>query len=685
MSNPLLDFSGLPKFSEIKPEHVGPAITDLISSCTTAITTVEEASLISWETIVAPLDEAVERLNRAWGIVCHLRSVTSTPALRQAHSENLQQVSCFYSALGENPLLYERFAALEVQQRLGGDEVARRRILTKRLQEFRLSGADLPTAARTRLSEIHSELAALAARFSNNLLEATDSWELYLDDATQLAGIPADQVEAFRADAEAQGRTGYRLTLQAPCYLAVRTYADDRRIREILHRAYVTRASETGMPDLDNGPVMAAILRLRCELADLLQLADYGEYSLATKMASSPSQVLSFLRDLGRKAYPTAIAEHEELKRFAQKQLGIAKLEPWDVAYASERLKQARFSFSSDGVKAYFREDKVVAGLFALVRDLYGIEFRQKSAQAWHEDVQCFDLVDRSGVLIGELFMDLYARESKLGGAWMSDCRKRCATDAGIQTPAAYIVCNFGKGNNGRPATFAHDEVVTLFHEMGHALHELLTEQTELGVSGISGVEWDAVELPSQFMENFCWEWDVINAISEHVHTGASLPRWLFERMLAAKNFQTGLMTLRQVELSLFDMELHRRAGSELSAMDLWTQIREEFAVVPVDLWSRFPNSFSHIFSGGYAAGYYGYLWAETMSTDAYAAFADAPDERGEIAHRFQSEILARGGSRPAIENFMAFRGRAADLEAFVKNRGLAQPTPALDCAATSH
>jgi oligopeptidase A len=486
-------------------------------------------------------------------------------------------------------------------------------------------------------------------------------------------------VAAARAAAEKDGRSGWKLTLQMPCYLPVQAYADDRGLRETLYRANGVRASETGPAELDNSGNIDRILALRAELAALLGFASYAEYSLATKMAQSPGEVLAFLRDLAARALPFARRDRAELEAFARDELGLQALEPWDLGYASEKLKQARYSYSEQEVKRYFTEPGVLAGLFGVIESLYGVRVREDAAPAWHEDVRFYRVEDASGRLLGQFYLDLYAREGKRGGAWMDDCRNRRVGTAGAQTPPAvqtplvYLVCNFGKGVDGKPATFTHDEVTTLFHEMGHGLHQLLTAIGELPVAGINGVEWDAVELPSQFMENFCWEWQRVQAMTAHVDSGEPLPRALFEKMLAAKNFQSGMFTVRQLEFALFDMELHSRFDpAQDRVLQLLERVRDEVAVNRAPAWHRFPHQFSHIFAGGYAAGYYSYKWAEVLSADAYAAFEEAPDQLAQTGARFLAEVLSRGGSRSALENFTAFRGRAPSIDALLRHSGMA-------------
>ncbi len=672
-ANPLLDFSGLPRFDEIRAEHVGPAIDTLLAQAEAAVKRAETVAPATWDGFVEPLDDATEKLWRAWGQVGHLQAVANTPAMREAYNANLPKVSRFSSALGQNLALYAQYKALKDGPEWAGYSGARRRIVDNALRDFRLGGAELDAAGKARFAAIQEELSALSAKFSEHVLDATDAYALYVEDEARLSGIPAEVLAAAKAAAAKDGKPGWKLTLQMPCYLPVMAHADDRALREQLCHAYFVRASELGgKPELDNTPVIKRILVLRAELAALLGFADYAGYSLATKMAESPAQVLGFLRDLAARALPHARRDRAELEAFAREHLGLGHVEAWDLAYASDKLKQARYRFSEQEVKPYFTEPKVLAGLFGLIHDLYGLQVKPDRAPVWHPDVRFFRLERADGTLVGQFYLDLYAREGKRGGAWMDDCRNRRDRASGTQTPLVYLVCNFGKGGDGRPATFTHNEVITLFHEMGHGLNQLLTEVGDLGVAGINGVEWDAVELPSQFMENFCWEWARVQAMTAHVDSGEPLPRDLFDRMLAAKNFQSGMFTVRQLEFALFDMQLH--TGFDPAREDvlaLLDAVRAEVAVNLPPAWNRFPHQFSHIFAGGYAAGYYSYKWAEVLSADAYAAFEEAPDQLAETGERFRREILARGGSRAAADNFRAFRGRDPDLDALLRHSGM--------------
>ncbi len=671
-TNPLLDFSGLPRFDEIRPEHVTPAIDTLLAEAEAAVKAAEAVAPVSWDSFVVPLDDATERLYRAWGQVSHLQSVVNTPELREAYNSNLPKISRFGSAVAQNPALYAQYKALAAAPEAIDTDPARAKVLANALRDFRLGGAELDEADKARFAQLQEELSGLQAKFSQNVLDATDAFALYVDSESELSGLPADVIAAARANAQKDDRSGWKLTLQMPCYLPVQTYADNRALRERLYHANAVRASEFGDATLDNSGNIERILAVRAELAALLGFDNYAEYSIATKMANDAPQVLGFLRDLAGRAKPYAQRDRAELETFARDTLGLQELQAWDLAYVAEKLKQARYSYSEQEVKQYFTEPKVLAGLFGVIERLYGLRVQADSAPTWHPDVRFYRLVDAQGALVGQFYMDLYAREGKRGGAWMDDCRNRRVTAAGVQTPLVYLVCNFGRGSAGKPATFSHDEVTTLFHEMGHGLHQLLTRVGELAVAGINGVEWDAVELPSQFMENFCWEWAQVQGMTAHVDSGEPLPRALFDKMLAAKNYQSGMFTVRQLEFGLFDMLLHSQyQPAQEGVLQLLDRVRGEVAVNFPPEWNRFPHQFSHIFAGGYAAGYYSYKWAEVLSADAYAAFEEAPDDLAGTGARFRDEVLSRGGSRSAAENFRAFRGRDPQIDALLRHSGM--------------
>jgi oligopeptidase A len=673
--NPLLDFSGLPRFSEIRPEHVTPAVDELLAAARKVVeASVADAGEPAWQSFVAPMENANEHLSRAWGQVSHLHSVMDSPELREVYNENLPKITQYYAELGQHEGLFRKFKALKNSPAFKSLNTAQQKIVDNELRDFRLGGAELPEADKQRFMEIQQELAALSAKFEENLLDATNAFAHFVENRDELAGIPEDTLEMARAMAEADGKAGWKFSLHMPSYLPVMQYADNRELRETMYRAYVTRASEFGPEKLDNSALIRGIVRLRGEAARMLGFNNYAEVSLEPKMAETPDQVLDFLNELAVRAKPYAERDMAELREFAGKELGLADLQASDIAYASEKLRVARYSFSDHEVKQYFTEPNVLAGMFKVVETIYGLHIRPSAAPVWHEDVKFFEIADHSGQKIGEFYLDLYARVSKRGGAWMDDAITRRRKGQGIQTPVAYLNCNYTAPLPGKPALFTHDEVITLFHEFGHGLHHLLTKIEDLGVSGINGVEWDAVELPSQFMENFCWEWDVLRHMAKHVETGDSLPRDLFDKMLAARNFQAGMQTMRQIEFSLFDMHLHRDFdpdGSQ-SALDLLNDIRAQVAVVVPPDYNRFPNNFSHIFAGGYAAGYYSYKWAEVLSADAYALFEENGVLNPEVGHRFWSEILAQGGARPAIESFKAFRGREPTIDALLRHNGMA-------------
>lgn len=680
--NPLLDTAGLPRFAEIQAEHVGPAVDALIVECEAALERATGPDVpADYDALSAVLDVATERLGRAWGVVGHLNAVADTPELRAAYNDALPKVTAFFTKLGADERLFAKYKAIAASPAAARLAPARKRALDNALRDFVLSGAELHGAAKTRFAEIQDRLAALSQAFSEHVLDATDAFAHYAS-AEELAGVPDDAVAAMRAAAEAEGKDGHKITLHMPSYLPVMQYAHDRSLRERVYRAYVTRASEQGAAALDNSPVMRELVALRQEEAALLGYKTYADVSLVPKMARSPEEVQRFLRDLAARARPHAERDLAELREFAAKELGLAKLDAWDTSYASERLKQARYAFSDTEVKQYFTEPKVLDGLFRIVETLFDVAIRPDAAEAWHPDVR-FYRIERRGTgdaapqLVGQFYLDAYARNGKQPGAWMDDVRGRwqrpdSSGSAAVQTPVAHLICNFASPIGEQPALLTHDDVTTLFHEAGHGLHHLLTQIGERGVAGISGVEWDAVELPSQFMENFCWEWEVLQRMTAHVETGEPLPRALYDKMLAAKNFQSGLAMLRQVEFALFDMRLHAEPGQEQRLQALLDEVRAEVAVIVPPAFNRFAHSFSHIFGGGYAAGYYSYKWAEVLSADAYSAFEEAGVLDAATGRRYREAILEAGGSRPAIESFKAFRGREPSIDALLRHQGMA-------------
>ena len=646
-----------------------------------------EKAPATWQDFVRPLEDASERLSRAWGQVEHLHAVLDSPPLRDAYNASLPKVTQFWTELGQNQRLYEKYRELKAAPEYARLTPARRKLVENALRDFRLGGAELPAELKPRYAAIQEELASLSAKFSENVLDATNAFSIFVDE-TRISGIPADSLAAAKEAAEKDGKQGWKFNLQMPSYFPVLQYADDRALRETLYREGVTRASEFGTPERDNTPLIERILNLRKEDSALLGYPNYAEVSLVPKMAQTPWQVIEFLRDLAARARPFAERDLAEMRSFARDELGLDTLESWDLAYASEKLRAQRYAFSDHEVKQYFPETQVLPGMFQLVQSLYQITIAESKAETWHADVRFFDIRNAHGAgneLIGQFYVDLYARDTKRGGAWMDGAISRRRREADIQVPVAYLNCNFSRPVGGKPALFTHDDVITLFHEFGHGLHHLLTRVEDLGVAGINGVEWDAVELPSQFMENFCWEWEVLQHLTRHADTGAALPRALHDKMVAAKNFQSGLATLRQIEFALFDMRLHSdfdpargptHAGSTVLA--LLDEVRREVAVMVPPAWNRFPNSFSHIFAGGYAAGYYSYKWAEVLSADAYSAFEEVRGSKGILdagtGQRFRDEILAVGGSRPAADSFRAFRGREPRVDALLRHNGM---TPA--------
>jgi oligopeptidase A len=687
-SNPLLDFSGLTRFDQVKPEHVTPAIDQLIAEAAGVVGRLEAPSAdVSWDNFVVPLEEATERLGRAWGVVNHLNHVVDTPELRATYNENQPKVTEFWTALGQNEALFDKYKQLRAKPDFVNLTPARKRIVENALRDFRLGGAELPPEKKQRFAEIAEQHAAISTRFSENVLDATNDYKLLVENEADLSGLPDDVKQAARAAAEQEQKAGWMFSLHFPSYFPVLQFADNRELREKIYRANATKASEMGavfteLEKWDNTGNIAQLLKLRDEEARLLDYRNFAEVSLVPKMAESPEHVIEFLEDLARRARPYAEKDLAELRAFAKDELGIEDMQAWDVAYASEKLREQRYAFSAQEVKEYFPEPKVVDGLFKLVSGLFGVQIKPDSAPVWHPDVRFFR-IERDGQLVGQFYLDLYARSGKGQGAWMDDARGRRLTTGGItQTPVAYLTCNFTPpatvDGQLQPSLFTHDEVTTLFHEFGHGLHHMLTEVDELSVSGIAGVEWDAVELPSQFMENFCWEWDVLQQLTSHVKTGEPLPRALYDKMLAAKNFQSGMQTLRQVEFSLIDMHLHYDfdPNSAKTVQDLVNEVRSKFSVLIPPAFNRFQHSFGHIFAGGYAAGYYSYKWAEVLSADAYAAFEEAVEAGGgklseETGQRFQREILAVGGSRPALESFKAFRGREPTIDALLRHSGM--------------
>jgi oligopeptidase A len=677
MNNPLLSLTGLPLFDQIRPEHVAPAVQQLLAAADAALETVTVPEFPArWHDMAAVLDVATERLGISWGAVSHLNSVADTPELRAAYNEALPLITEFFTRMGADERLYAKYKAMEPTTLNAEQQQARKNAI----RNFVLGGAELVGADRERFAAIQERQAELSQKFSENALDATDAFAYYAQ-ADELEGVPDDVKQAALTAAKADEKEGYKITLKMPCYLPVMQFARSSVLREKLYRAYVTRASDqadAATQKFDNSALIAEMLALRLEEAKLLGYRNFGELSVVPKMAESPEQVTRFLRDLASKARPFAEKDLADLREFAAQHLALTDPQAWDWPYVSEKLKEARYAFSEQEVKQYFTAPKVLAGLFKIVETLFDVTIKPDSAPVWHPSVEFYRL-ERAGALVGQFYLDPSARKGKRGGAWMDDVRGRWMRPDThqLQTPVAHLVCNFAEGVDGKPALLTHDDVTTLFHEFGHGLHHLLTQVNERDVSGISGVEWDAVELPSQFMENFCWEWDVLQGMTAHVETGEPLPRALFDKMLAAKNFQSGMQTLRQIEFSLFDMLLHTAHDPAHDLMPLLNQVRTEVAVLLPPAWSRTAHTFSHIFAGGYAAGYYSYKWAEVLSADAYAAFEETAGQDGlpntVTGRKYRQAILEAGGSRPAMASFKAFRGREPTLDALLRHQGMAE------------
>jgi oligopeptidase A len=601
-----------------------------------------------------------------------MNAVVNSPELREAYNDSLPKLTDFYSDLSQDERLYAKFRALKNSAGFSKLTTAQKKIIENEVRDFRLGGAELAESDKVRFKAIQESLSKLTTKFEENLMDTTNDFAYFVENVADLKGVPEDAIQAAQEAAQADGKTGYKFTLHFPSYMPVLQYGEKRELRELLYRAYATRASEFGKPEWDNTNLISEILKLRLEAAKLLGFKNYAEMSLATKMADTPKEVISFLDNLAQRAKPFAQQDMKELIEYAQK-LGINDIQAWDVAFVSEKLREDKYAFSDQEVKQYFPEEQVLHGLFKVVETIFGVHVKKSDAPVWHADAAFYEINDQHGKPVGQFYLDLYARNNKRGGAWMDEAITRRKKGDHIETPVAFLTCNFSAPVGGKPALFTHDEVITMFHEFGHGLHHMLTKVEEYGVSGIKGVEWDAVELPSQFMENFCWEWDVLRHMTKHVDTGAQLPRELFEKMVAAKNFQAGMQTVRQIEFSMFDMRLHGEFDphGKANALDLIEQIRDEVAVVRPPKFNRFPNGFSHIFAGGYAAGYYSYKWAEVLSADAYSMFEENGVLCAETGQRFWHEILSQGGSRPALESFVAFRGRAPDIEALLRHNGM--------------
>ena len=674
MSNPLLHFAGLPKFNEVKPEHISPAIDSLLTEGRTLIESLAtSADAPTWNNFALKLEDHSEKLGRAWSQVGHMNAVVNSPELREAYNENLAKLTDYGSDLSQDERLYAKYKAIQASADFAKLTPTQQTIINHEVRDFKLGGAELPAEQKASFKEVSEALSKLGSKFEENILDNTNDFKHLVKNLADLAGVPEDAIEAAKEAAQADGQEGYLFTLHFPSYMPVLQYADNRNLRETLYRAYATRASEMSKPEWDNTSLIRDILILKQKEANMLGFKNYAELSLATKMADSPAHVTEFLDTLAKRAKPYAERDMQELTTYAQK-LGINDMQSWDVAYVSEKLREEKYAFSDQEVKQYFPESNVLAGLFKVTETIFGVQVKKAEAPLWHEDAAFYQISDTTGKAIAYFYLDLYARNNKRGGAWMDECITRRNKSGVVELPVAFLTCNFSAPVGGKPALFTHDEVITMFHEFGHGLHHMLTQVDEYGVSGIKGVEWDAVELPSQFMENFCWEWEVLRHMTAHVDTGAQLPRELFDKMVAAKNFQAGMQTVRQIEFSLFDMRLHGDfdPNGTQTALDLIEQVRDEVAVVRPPKWNRFPNSFSHIFAGGYAAGYYSYKWAEVLSADAYSLFEELGVLSAQAGNLFKNEVLAKGGSRPAMESFVAFRGREPSLDALLRHNGMA-------------
>ncbi len=678
--NPLIDLSGLPRFKEIRPGHAQPAMEWILADSRARIETLlDRAGGFDWDNLAQPLEALGHRLSRVWSLVGHLNAVINNPELRDAYNTCLPLLSAYLAELGQNDRLYRAYEAIRRRDDFARLGQSRRKIVENALRDFRLSGIALADSDKTRFREIVQQLAMLNAKFEQNLLDATNGWTRLVTEESELAGLPESvRASARQTAARSQrGAEGWMFTLEFPSYLGVMTHADDRALRRTMYEAFVTRASDEGpcAGRWDNGPLMEDILALRHEQARLLGFANYAERSLETRMAGSTTQVLDFLYGLAERTLPVARKEYEELAAFARAHHGLERVEAWDLFYVSEKLRRHTWDLSQEELRAWFPQPRVVAGMFDVVRRLYGISIRQRhGVQAWHPDVQFFEVFDADQKLCGQFYIDLYARPNKRGGAWMDECVIRRNSPEGLEIPVAYLVCNFTPPVGDDPALLTHDEVVTLFHEFGHGLHHLLTRVDDPGVAGIQGVPWDAVELPSQFMENWCWQRESLPLISGHYRTGAALPPELFERLLAARNFQSGMKMLRQIEFALFDFRLHleydpARGGR---VYEILREVRDRVAVIQPPSFNRFPHSFSHIFAGGYAAGYYSYKWAEVLSSDAFSLFEEKGLFDRDTARRFLSTILEQGGSRDPMELFVEFRGREPQIDALLRHSGIA-------------
>jgi oligopeptidase A len=678
MSNPLLELDGLPPFSQIKPEHVEPAIDHLLAECRQQVTALLAAnSVYTWDNLVEPLEAMDDRLNRAWSPVSHMNSVVNTDALRNAYNACLPKLSEYSTEMGQHKGLFQAFRQIADGPEYARLDTAQKKIIDNALRDFRLSGIELEQEQRDRYKTIMQDLSRLTSQYNDNVLDATNAWHRQIEDSALLQGLPESARSLGRQTAQQRGMDGWVFTLEFPSYHPVMTYADNRELREEMYTAYVTRASDQG-PDAgrwDNAPIMEQVLALRHEAARLLGFENYAERSLATKMAETTDQVMTFLNDLAARSRPAARQEFGELQVFAAAEHGLEKLQAWDVAYYSEKLRQQKYAISREELKPWFPEPQVIAGLFSIVERLYGVTIEPvEDVDTWHEDVRFHRIHDANGEPRGEFYLDLYARPRKRGGAWMDECINRRRAAQGLQRPVAYLVCNFSPPIGDDPALFTHDEVLTLFHEFGHGLHHMLTRIDYAGVSGISGVAWDAVELPSQFMENWCWEREALDLFARHYKSGERIPEEIYRRMRKARNFQSAMQMVRQLEFAILDFRLHReydpQQGTRIHA--IMEEVRDQVAVLHPPAFNRFENSFTHIFAGGYAAGYYSYKWAEVLSADAFSAFEEAGIFDRDTGSKFLGSILEQGGSRDPMELFVEFRGREPSIDALLRHSGLA-------------
>ena len=674
MINPILCRESLPLFDQIEPDHISPAIESILNEANTLIHSLKEMKVTpSWNNFVEPIEIISEKISRAWGQIEHLNAVVNSDGLRKAYNDNLIKLTEFYTNLSQDELLYKKYQSLKDSEVFKSLTSSQKRIIDNVLREFKLGGAELHETDKKRFKVIQEKLAKLSTQFEENILDATNEFSIFVGHLDELTGIPEENIKKARAEAKEDKKEGYKFTLHFPSYLPVMQYADSRTLREKLYHAYATRASELALPKFDNTNLIEEILSLRFESSQLLGFKHFTEMSLVTKMAKSSEEVITFLMDLANKAKPFALKDMDELKSFART-LKIEKLEAWDIAYVSEKLRQAKYSFSENEVKQYFPEHRVLKGLFKVVETIFKLKIIKSDAPTWHKDVSFYSIKNENDELVGQFYFDLYARNHKRGGAWMDEAISRYKNSLGSSHPVAFLTCNFSSPSDNKPALFSHDDVITLFHEFGHGLHHMLTKVDDYSISGIKGVEWDAVELPSQFMENFCWEWDVVKHMTEHVDNKNTLPKSLFDKMIEAKNFQSGMQTLRQIEFSLFDIRLHTEYSDQnkINPLKLLETIRDEVAVVRPPAWNRFPNSFSHIFAGGYAAGYYSYKWAEVLASDAFSLFEEEGILSSHAGQKFQNEVLSKGGSRPAMESFIAFRGREPTVDALLRHSGMA-------------